>query len=380
MAEISLTRSDGLPALFARWRGFAAWWRSELRKAVPAAWLKWIDRDACPRLLIWRDGDLAVCQLASASGPMETQIPLDRFSAADITAWLAECGLSRDQVMTGPLLNPQLFLQRDLALPKAALAALPKILEQDVLRRTPFQLPDIWHAAVPANVAAEPAAADVLPMRHWIIRRDRADAALAELRLQICDVDFLAVCDDAGEGVPVIPFRQAGQEDPPWARRAIRLLAAAAAAAVVVGLVAFEWCQSSVATRIEASLAEARNQAQGSIANGGIDQIARLFAMKADVGVLDVWDELSSVLPDHTFLTETRIADGNVVISGFSADAARLVRLIDQSPLFTGARLSAAITPDATEHKDRFSVSFKLRDGRSWRPSPNAAIARSDPS
>ena len=85
--------------------------------------------------------------------------------------------------------------------------------------------------------------------------------------------------------------------------------------------------------------------------------------MKADVGILEIWDELSRVLPDNTFLTETRIADGKVTVSGFSADAARLVRVIDQSPLFSGATLATAITPDATEHKDRFSITFKVRGG-----------------
>jgi general secretion pathway protein L len=90
--------------------------------------------------------------------------------------------------------------------------------------------------------------------------------------------------------------------------------------------------------------------------------------MKAEVGVLGVWDELSRILPDHTFLTETRLADGKVTLSGFSADAARLVRIIDQSPMFSGATLAAAITPDANEHKDRFSITFKLRGARALRP------------
>ncbi len=34
-------------------------------------------------------------------------------------------------------------------------------------------------------------------------------------------------------------------------------------------------------------------------------------------------------------------------LTGFSADAARLVRIIDKSPRFSGAALTAAITPDA---------------------------------
>ena len=96
----------------------------------------------------------------------------------------------------------------------------------------------------------------------------------------------------------------------------------------------------------------------------GTEPGGRLVAMKADVSTLEVWDELSRILPDHTFLTELRLVDGRVTLSGFSSDAARLVRTIDQSPLFAGAALTAAITPDNAESKERFSISFKVRGGR----------------
>jgi general secretion pathway protein L len=136
---------------------------------------------------------------------------------------------------------------------------------------------------------------------------------------------------------------------------------------VICGLAIFEWRQASVAAAIEASLAEARQGAQSG--RDGADSVGRLLALKADVSVLEVWDELSRILPDHTFLTESRMADGKLTVSGFSADAAKLVRIIDQSPLFSGAALTAAITPDANERKERFSLSFKLRSGRAARSS-----------
>jgi general secretion pathway protein L len=243
---------------------------------------------------------------------------------------------------------------------------LPKILDQEVLRRTPFQLSDIWHAAIPAADGTS----DVLAMCHWIIRKDRAEAAITELGLNAGDIDFLAASDANGEPMPVIPLRATNHEDPPWARRAVKILAIAGLGVVMFGLVALEWSQASVATGIEASLVEARQGVQGG--RDGINPAARLFAMKADVGILEIWDELSRVLPDHTFLTEIRIAYDRVTVSGFSADAARLVRIIDQSLLFSGATLVAAITPDATEHKDRFSISFKVRGGRTMRPSESA--------
>jgi general secretion pathway protein L len=360
MAELSVNHPDGLRALYGRWQAFAAWWVSELRAALPSAWLARIEGQAGPRLLFWVDRDLVVCRLTSAAPPLETRIAVGHFGPPAISAWLGECGLTRDQVIVGPVLDPEQFFQRELALPKSALQALPRILEQDVIRRTPFQVADIWHAAV--RVGHERTHADVLQMRHWIIRKDRVEAALAGLGLSANAIDFLAVRDDGGAPVPVISFRSTVLEDPPWARQAVKILAAASVGVVLLGLASFAWCQSSVATSIEAALDEARAGALGS--NGQDGEAARLFAMKADVGVLDVWDELSRILPDHTFLTETSIHDGKVVITGFSGDAARLVRLIDTSPLFTGAVLAAAITPDATEHKDRFSISFRVRGGK----------------
>jgi general secretion pathway protein L len=357
MADVSIVRADSLQALAGRWQAFGRWWLSELRELVPPGWLHWVDGEAIPQLLIRRDGSEIACRL-SGGDQVEDRLPLQGFGPAALNRWLAKRGLDREQVTIAPVIQRDCFLLRQLSVPKAAIPALPTILEQELARRTPFQLSDVWHAAIPAADGA----GNVQSFRHWIVRRDRAEAALADLGLTASEVDCLAAADEQGEFISVIPLRPTAHEDPAWARRAIKLLAAAALAAAVLGFVAFEWRQASVATRLEVQLAEARAGAQGGRA--GINSAARLFAMKADAGILEIWDELSRVLPDNTFLTETRIADGKVTISGFSADAARLVRVIDQSPLFSGATLATAITPDATEQKDRFSINFKLRGAR----------------
>jgi len=358
MAYVSAARSGTSQLLAARWQGFARWWLSGLKEVVPPAWLHWADGEAPPKVMVRRADETVICQLTSAAGLVEARLPAAGFDAAALATWLAQQGLSRDEVIVGPVIARDLFLLRELSVPKAALGVLPRILDQEVVRRTPFQLSDIWHAASAVAGGTD----DVVAMCHWIIRRDRADAALAALGLKSSDVDFLAAGDANGEAMPVINFRTGGDEDPPWAARAVRLLAVAALVASICGVAAFEWNQASVASSIETALAEARQGAQNG--RDGIDPVGRLLALKADVSVLEVWDELSRILPDHTFLTESRMADGKVTLSGFSADAARLVRIIDQSPLFSGAALTAAITPDATERKDRFAISFKVRGGR----------------
>jgi general secretion pathway protein L len=370
MALVAPARSSASYDLAAQWQGFIRWWLSGLAEIVPAAWLQWAEHETAPRVTIWREEQVVVCRLASAAGVVDARLPATGFDAVALMAWLAEKGLSRDEVTVGPVIPDRLFFLRELSVPKAALGALSKILDQEVLRRTPFQLSNIWHAATDAVGGTN----DIASMHHWIIRRDRAEAALAELGLKSSDVDFLATRKVDAEAFPVINFRATGDEDPAWAPRAVRLLAVVAVVSVICGLAAFEWRQGSVAAAIETSLAEARQGAQSG--RDGADPAGRLLAMKADVSVLETWDELSRILPEHTFLTEFRMADGKLTVSGFSSDAAKLVRIIDQSPLFSGAALTAAITPDATERKERFSLSVKLRGMRMARSPASGSAAR----
>jgi general secretion pathway protein L len=190
--------------------------------------------------------------------------------------------------------------------------------------------------------------------------------ALAELGFKADEVDFLAVVDHEGGPVPAISLTVEDPQDPVWAVRAIKGLAVIGLAVTIVGLLMFEWRQAAVAADVEAALEQARQEIQGGVRT---NPAARVLALKADASVLEIWDEISRILPDHTFVTELRMADGKVTLSGLSSDAARLVRIIDQSSLFSSATLAAAIVPDATEGKERFSIGFKVLGARAGRSS-----------
>jgi general secretion pathway protein L len=350
-------RSPGIEAVAARWQDFCRGWLTGLHETVPQSWLAWIHGETIPRLMIRRDHDSVVCNLIATDISKEMRHSLHDFGLLRLDAWLSECNLTLKQVSVGVAVDRELFFVRNVTLPSAAATALPTILEQDLLRRTPFQVGDVWHGAT-QGIRGD---GEVLTAQHWIIRKDRAGQALTELGLCTNDVDFLAANDADDNCVPVIWYREAMHEDPAWARRAIKLLAITALGTMLLALAAFEYIQFSVSREIATSLSEARELAQASDSRTGINQKAILFAMKSDVSVLEIWNELSKILPDQTFLTESRIADGKVTISGFSNDAAGLVRMIDQSTLFTGAILANGLTPDAAEHKDRFSIILRVR-------------------
>ena len=82
MTDGSVARSDGFYVLGSRLRDFSQWWLSELRAIIPSSWLIWLDSEAVPRLLFWRDHDSVVCRLGLTSGPVETRLPIKGFGTA----------------------------------------------------------------------------------------------------------------------------------------------------------------------------------------------------------------------------------------------------------------------------------------------------------
>ena len=355
MTDVSVTQLQGPRALTEALRQFARWWINELRECSPKVF---IQSRAETRLFILRDNDVVAGHLVTPSGVHERRFQANCPIGSQIDDWLADVGCDRHAMQIGVALGAELFFQRDFSLPRSELDALMRILAQEVVHRTPFQLADIWHGVTP-EVA--PVHDGVARYRHWIIPKDRAEAELSRLGLSTTGVDFIAARPDAAAPIAVVSLQSSRQDDLPRVARATRILAAALLVATMTGLLGFEWWQSSRAAQLEDELNEAKQSVQ--FAQQGAGSPVRLLALKAVPSSLAAWDELSRVIPDHTFLTEVQIAAGTITLSGLSSDAARLVRILDGSRLFTGATLTGPITPDAAERRDRFRISLKLRNG-----------------
>ncbi|WP_407185041.1 PilN domain-containing protein [Bradyrhizobium centrosematis] len=363
MVGLSEIRPLDRETLALGWRQFTHWWMAEFRTAVPPRWRPLLNRKARPTCFVSRSDDAVTCDLDRDGRTVRQQFPAATFDSSALLEWLAQLGLRRDQVLLAAVLPEDLFLRRNLNVPGEALASLPQILDQEIVRRTPFRLTDVWHTACPIPNASRDGA---VPHSHWIIARERATAAIAPMAVAMEEIDFLAVRTDAGQLVSVVQIRPDAGEGAPEAARAIKSLWLTLFAAAVLGLMIFEWYQAGLAAELDTELLEAKASLQEGKSQSS--QRIRLYALKADGGFLAVWDELSRVLPDDTFLTELRMNQGHVTISGYSSQAAHLVRILDQSPMFSGATLIAAIVPDANEGKDRFSIKFRLRNSLLARP------------
>jgi general secretion pathway protein L len=70
----------------------------------------------------------------------------------------------------------------------------------------------------------------------------------------------------------------------------------------------------------------------------------------------ELLDEVTRLLPDHTWALKFGLRNQNLTLSGYSAKPSALIGLLERSELLTGVRFSSPVTKDQKVGLERFNL------------------------
>jgi general secretion pathway protein L len=344
-----------IAGLISRLAAFLRWWGRELAALVPD---RWLHRPVARRrrlILLWRQDGPRLIEtrgrrtLRDVPFNPTARPPSDARGAEIILRFPAEDGL-----------------RRRITLPRAAEAALGRVLRFEIDRLTPWPADTVAFGARRLGPAGDAAIAVELSA----VPRDRVEAGLqaAAAAGWRPDVVDLAAEDPAGPPGPDL------RHDIDVVRRgALRRLGwlcglglgvpAAIAATWLIWAVAVQWSDVS----------ELRDQVAS--ARGAT---APVSALQAEIRSLEEADSylgaqrrttpyisalieaVSHTVPDNAWLTELSLDQGTLRLGGFADDTASLIPLLSAMPQLDAVAFAAPSVRDSQRNQDRFVVTATL--------------------
>jgi general secretion pathway protein L len=347
----------------------ARWWMNEFLGLFPARIAQRMMDPGHRNLLIRpRDGRI-VCQLRNEAGGVLAEAVLAQANdiGSAIASLLRKHRLPAEDVEIGIEVPSETIFRREILLPREARAALPTIAMQDLLRKTPFHLDEIYHDYVVAPSGKK------IVVSQWVIKRAFVEDMARSLGLEPAEITFVEAAPSEESGSAVRLRLHLVTAHASWLLKTLIGLTITGVLLLGLATVFESQRQQDVLNELAGQLAAARKQAQQvrSTLDKAQQERSTLDQLRSRkweaASTLDVWEELSRVLPDHAWLTELRItesADGKerkVAMTGFSTAAADLVALIDKSAFFQDVALTAPIAIDPIEQRERFVLQATIR-------------------
>jgi len=370
-AQVSWLRSNvSLQAsqLIAR---FGHWWLREFLAPFPERVAQWLTGSGRITLLLAQDEAFVELRLCANGGAQFDGMRVARheYTAASIDDFLRHNKLTRSDVTIAVVLRPEQIFTRKLVLPRQAGNAVEGIVARDLAEKTPFKLVDIYYDYAVVQEA------DKLTVTQQLAKRDNVEAAAIAFGIEVSDIGFLDATTQREDAArePAITLHRDRSERTSWTRRAALALAGSTVLlALTAGGIDY-WRQQSALDALGPQIAKTRQQAQEvrdafTKLEHRQNSFSHLLARKRHApALLDIWDEVTRLVPSDSWLTELHVTDASpsqdyrLAVSGFSTAAAKLVVTFDRSPLFREAALTTAIALDPTEQRERFALQAMVR-------------------
>ncbi|MGO4665671.1 PilN domain-containing protein [Bosea sp. 2RAB26] len=344
----------------------AEFWAKELRASLPDTLRRWAAPDRFLRLVIVPAEEHVTITLFAPDGRelFAERANWAQYSRSVLNRCKEQAASFAPSSRIRLVLSAPQAIAQSLVIPRRAQTRAEGIVREHIARKTPLKPEDIF-----VGYDLRGAAAGKLELRYLLLPRAVLDQMLA--RLAVAPSEIATLEGPAFEGLPPVsvPFAQKPHTPSPWFKRIAIALVLLTVLGAVTGYLVLAWRQAQLLKSMEAEIAEISGPAQQSTESlrsvfGLADDVSRLTAQRSIPGIVQVWDEMSRILPDSTFLTELEITGANLRATGYSDAAPALIKLLEESPILHNAALSGPLVFDRATGKENFSLRATLRKAR----------------
>lgn len=337
------------------------WWRQSLLAWLPVRW-QWAMGWSRSRLLLQRDGEVlrlqrqtgeqieAIAELPWPVSPATLDTVLDARLRSLPRHWLLPAGS---------------VLRRPLRLPAAAAERLRDVVGFEIDRQTPFDASQVSYdvrelGALPdGQLQVELVVIPRVQLEQWAQQAGPWAQAVA-------GVDAV---DATGQPLDVnlLPVAQRQPYRDPMARWNWLL---AVGAVVLLALAGHQLIDNRQAAadqlreQVDAAARDARRvAAERQQLQSLVEGAAFLEGKRSEhASTVEIWNELTRLLPDGTYLEKMSIEGTTLQLIGLSREASQLVPLLQDSPLWRKVNLTGVLQADgATSGRDRFTLTAELQ-------------------
>lgn len=340
--------------LIGRLRSFWRWWSGELIELLPENLQKAIVQRQ-QKLYVEVDNDKFLLSLGNRAAQREVmRLALDAADADDDN-------IPRDVQQTILLLPEDRVLARRITLPAAAEENLREVLGFEMDLHTPFEASEVYYDY---TVVGRDSNRQQLTVDLVYAPREAVDALVDGTSSLDIKTDIVTCRrrDNANlQPVNLLPLerRRARRFDVHKLNLALTsLLAVLVVTAITIPLVQKNRALADLEAQVEVAAAEAR---EGAALRQDLEKMAAasqfLVEKKAaDTMAVELIDEVSRVLPDHTWVARLDLSATEMQLQGQSSNSSSLIALIEASPYFENARFGSPVVQITGTNNDRFHI------------------------
>jgi general secretion pathway protein L len=344
--------------LLGRLRGFWRWWSGELVELLPEKLQKAIAQRQ-QKLYVEVEEDKFLLSLGNRAAQREVlRLALDAADADDED-------IPREVQQTILLLPDDKVLAKRITLPAAAEENLREVLGFEMDLHSPFRASEVYYDY---TVVGRDTTRGNITVDLVYAPRDAADALLdgASVLGMKTDVVTCRRRDNANlQPVNLLPLerRRARRFDVKNLNMALTaLLAVLLFTAVTIPIVQKNNAIEALEAQVRVAAAEAR---EGAALRQDLEKMAEasqfLVEKKAaDTMAVELIDEVSRILPDHTWITRLDVTETELQMQGQSSASSSLIAAIESSPYFENVRFGSPVVQVQGTNNDRFHIAADI--------------------